>query len=345
MAGARVTRPATGLRHPVAIVGIGSHLPARVVTNDELSRRFDTSDEWIISRTGIRTRHWAAEDEATSDLAIAAAGKALADAGIAADDLGAVVVCTTSPDHPMPGVAPVVAAALGVDTAMAVDLQAACTGWLHALHLVAPMVASLDRPALVIGAETLSRFLDPTDRTTAVLFGDGAGAVVLAPTPGREHLGPFVGGADGSLAPILWMEAGGARVPATEQTARDHRHAIAMQGREVYRHAVERMAAASEQVLRDAGLTIDDLDLVVAHQANVRIIDAVARRLGLPASDEPGSPVFVTVDRHGNTSAASIPLALAEARAQGRLAPGDTVLVTAFGAGLTFGAGLITWTA
>jgi 3-oxoacyl-[acyl-carrier-protein] synthase-3 len=334
-------------RLPVAIVGLGAHLPATVVTNDDLAERYDTSDEWIASRTGIRQRHWAAPDEATSDLATAAAAKALAAAGIAASELCAIVVCTTSPDHQMPGTAPQVAANLGVQTAAAFDLQAACTGFLYGLQVVGSMVAMQQRPALLIGAETLSRFLNHDDRTTAVLFGDGAGAVVLAPAmpnaPGQEALGPFATGADGDLGPILWFEAGGSRIPSTPQTTSDNRHLISMQGGEVYRHAVERMTASCTQVLQDAGLTLDDIDLVVAHQANVRIIDAVAKRLGAPGTSEPGSKFHVTVDIHGNTSAASIPLALADAAAKGLLHPGDQVLLTAFGSGLTFGAALVTW--
>lgn len=333
---------ATASRLPVAIVGLGTHLPARVVTNEDLSLQYDTSDAWIRSRTGIVQRHWAAVDEATSDLATAAAGKALADAGVAATDLCAIVVCTTSPDHPMPGTAPLVAHNLGVTTAAAFDLQAACTGWLYGLEVVGALVASRQRPALLIGAETLSRYLHPTDRTTAVLFGDGAGAVVLAPSA-TSSLGPFVLGADGAQAPLLWFEAGGSRLPTTVETAAEHRHLMSMQGGDIYRHAVERMTASCAAVLADADLVLDDVDLVVAHQANVRILDAVARRLGAIPSGEPGSRFHVTVDQHGNTSAASIPLALADAVANGRLHPGDTVLVTAFGSGLTFGAGLLTW--
>lgn len=328
---------------PVAIAGLGSHLPDRVVTNAWLARRHDTSDEWIRQRTGIVERRWAATDEATSDLATVAAAKALADAGVAATDLCAIVVCTTTPDHQMPGTAPVVAANLGVTTAAAFDLQAACTGWLYGLEVVGSLVAQLQRPAVLVGAEVLSRFLAPDDRTTAVLFGDGAGAAVLVPNA-AGRLGPSAMGSDGDLAGILQFEAGGSRLPTTPETAAAHRHLLTMEGREVYRHAVARMAAACEEVLGRAGLDVGDVDLVVAHQANVRILDAVARRLGVPApSDDPASPFVVTLDHHGNTSAASIPLALAEAVATDRLHPGDTVLLTAFGAGLTFGATLLAW--
>ncbi len=327
----------TASRLPVRIAGLGAHLPTRVVTNDDFARRLDTDDAWIRSRTGIRERRIAEPHEATSDLAIAAGAKAIADSGIDASQLGAVVVCTTTPDHPMPGTAPIVASGLGLAGVQAFDLQAACTGFVTGLEVVGALVAASGVPALLVGADTLSRIVDPEDRATAVLFGDGAGAVVLAPDR-RAVLGPFESGSDGDLAAILRVEAGGSRLPATPELVAAGRHQITMQGGEVYRHAVERMAASSLAVLARAGLAVDEVDLVVGHQANARILDAVARRAGFDAER-----LHLTVGRHGNTSAASIPLALADARDTGRLHPGDVVLLTAFGAGLTWGSALLTW--
>ncbi len=321
----------------VEIAAVAAHLPSRVVHNDELAAVLDTTDEWIRTRTGMVVRHWAAPDEATSDLAIAAAAKALADAGVAGRDLAAVIVCTTTPDHQMPGTAPIVAAALDAPQATAFDVQAACTGWLHGLEVGASLVAARQQPVLVIGAEVLTRFIDMTDRTTAVLFGDGAGAAVLTPSD-RPTIGPFTAGSDGELLDLLWFESGGSRTPATVANINAGRQFLTMRGGDVYRHAVARMAEASGDVLALAGLTIADVDLVVAHQANARIIEAMARRVG--ASPE---QVHVTVAKHGNTSAASIPLALEDAASTGRLRPGDTILLTAFGGGLTWGAGLVTW--
>ncbi len=320
----------------VAIAGLGTYLPATVVTNDDLARVLDTSDEWIRTRTGIRQRHVAAADEATSDLAAAAGKAALADAGLGIEDVSAIVVATTTPDHPVPGTAPLVANALGTEVT-AFDLNAACSGFLYGLRVGGAMAMTGDAAVLVIGAETLSRIVDPDERSTRVLFGDGAGAAVLVPD-GSASLGPFDLGADGSDPSMLWVPAGGARSPVTTATLEAHTHYLVMRGGDVYRNAVTRMAGAARQVLEDAGLTVDDVDLFVGHQANVRIIDAVGSRLGMP-----GERTHITVDRHANTSAASIPLALADARDAGRLTPGATVLLAGFGAGLTWGACLLTW--
>jgi 3-oxoacyl-[acyl-carrier-protein] synthase III len=325
-------RPGTA---PVRIAGLGAHLPARVVTNDELAATLDTSDEWIRTRTGIRQRHVAAPGEATSDLAASAGRAALADAGIGIGDIAMVVVATTTPDHMVSATAPLVAAQLGTNVA-ALDLNAACSGFLYGLRVAAPLAAA-GGPVLLIGAETLTRIVDPADRGVAVLFGDGAGAVVLAHDDAAEF-GPFVLGADGTDPSMLWTEAGGTRTPLDEAVLADGRHHLTMRGGDVYRHAVARMTAASTEVLGQAGMAVEDVDLFVGHQANARILDAVRTRLGLPEDR-----THVTVDLHGNTSAASLPLAMADARDRGRLRPGDTVLLAAFGAGLTWGAGLLTW--
>lgn len=321
---------------PVAIAGIGAHLPAQVVTNDDLAQVLDTSDEWIRTRTGIRQRHVLAPEEATSDLAADAAKEALADAGLGIEDISAIVVATTTPDHTVPGVAPLVAAKLGSEAA-AFDVNAACSGFLYGLRVGAGMVATGDGAVLVVGAESLSRIVDPTDRSVAVLFGDGAGAAVLV-ADDTAALGPFVLGADGTDPEMLWARSGGTRHPFDQTVLQERTHFLTMRGGDVYRNAIARMVAASRDVLARAGLQIDDLDLFVGHQANVRILDAVAQRLGLPVDRS-----HVTVDQHGNTSAASIPLALADARDRGRLTPGNTVLMAAFGAGLTWGACLVAW--
>jgi 3-oxoacyl-[acyl-carrier-protein] synthase-3 len=321
---------------PVRVAGVGAWLPDDVVTNDDLARTLDTSDEWIASRTGIRRRHVADASDATSDLAVRAATLALADAGVTAADLSAVVVATTTPDHPISGVAPIVASRLGIEVA-AFDLNAACSGFVYGLRIAGGLAASGEGPVLLIGAETLTRFTDGDDRDTAVLFGDGAGAVVLQAADDAE-LGPFDLGSDGSDPSMLWAEAGGSRLPADASVVAERRHFISMRGREVYRFAVQRMTESSRSVLDAAALTVADVDLFVGHQANLRILEGVATRLGFdPAA------LHITVDRHGNTSAASIPLALADAQQAGRLRDGDRVLLTAFGAGLTWGACLLTW--
>jgi 3-oxoacyl-[acyl-carrier-protein] synthase III len=322
---------------PVSIAGLGARLPDRVVTNDELSQRLDTDDAWIRTRTGIRQRHVAAPDEATAALAVAAAEAALADAGLSAGDLGAVVVATTTPDHAIPGTAPTVAAALGV-TAPAFDLNAACSGFVYGLRVGGALTATGMGPVLLVGAETLTRVVDPDDRDVAVLFGDGAGAAVLVADDGGA-LGPFDLGADGTDPTILWCEAGGTRLPVTPDLVAAGRHHLTMRGREVYRFAVATMAASAQAVLDAAGMTVADVDLAIGHQANARILEAVMNRLGVPTEK-----THLTVDRHANTSAASIPLALADARDAGRLRPGDQILLTAFGAGLAWGSTLVTWT-
>jgi 3-oxoacyl-[acyl-carrier-protein] synthase III len=320
---------------PVAVVGLGAYLPDHVVTNDDLAQRLDTSDEWIRTRTGIRERHYAAAEQATSDLALQAALRALADAGLTASDVDVVIVATTTPDHPIPATAPIVAARLGL-TGPAFDLNAACSGFVYGLQ-VGSALAVTGATVLLIGAETLTRYVDHDDRSIAVLFGDGAGAVVLRANADAS-IGPFDLGSDGSEVEILWMSAGGSRDPFDPIRHADASSRMSMRGGDVYRHAVTRMTASSQAVLAAAGFGIEDVDLFVGHQANQRILDAVGQRLGVTEAHS-----YITVDRHGNTSAASIPLALEDARRSGRLKPGMRVLLTAFGGGLTWGSCLLTW--
>jgi 3-oxoacyl-[acyl-carrier-protein] synthase III len=321
---------------PVAVAGLGAHVPAQVVTNDDLAAVLDTSDAWIRSRTGIAQRHVAARDEETSDMAVAAAKAALADAGLGVEDLATLVVATTTPDHVVPGTAPLVAHRLGTHAA-AFDLNAACSGFVYGLQVGGALAATGAGPVLVVGAETLTRIVDPTDRGVAVLFGDGAGAAVLVPDP-QGALGPFSLGADGSDPSMLWTQAGGTRSPVTAEVLADGTQHLTMRGGDVYRHAVARMTESAQDALARAGKSVEDVDLLVGHQANARILEAVRARLGVAEERS-----HLTVDQHGNTSAASIPLALTDARDRGRLGPGDTVLLVAFGAGLTWGACLLTW--
>jgi 3-oxoacyl-[acyl-carrier-protein] synthase III len=321
---------------PVAISGLGSYLPDRVETNDELAQVLDTNDEWIRTRTGIAQRHVAASGESTSDLAAAAGKAALADAGLGIEDVATIVVATMTPDHLTPSTAALVGSALGTEAA-AIDLNAACSGFVAGLRTGGALAATGAGPVLLIGAETMTRIIDPADRGTRILFGDGAGAVVLTHD---EHatLGPFDLGADATDPSILWTPGFGTRTPPTAETVATGEQYVRMRGGDVYRHAVARMTASSKAVLADAGLTVDDIDLLVGHQANARILDAVVARLGFDPERS-----HLTVDQHANTSAASIPLALADARDRGRLSPGDTVLMTAFGGGLTWGSCLLTW--
>ena len=316
--------------------GVGAYLPARVVTNDDLARIVDTSDAWIRERTGIGQRHLAAEGELTSDLAAAAGGQALSRAGVRPQDVDMVLVATSTPDHTFPATATAVQRKLGIGRAIAFDLQAVCAGFAYALATADGFIRTGQvRTALVIGAETFSRILDWRDRGTCVLFGDGAGAVVLRaePQPGsRADRGVLATqlGADGRHYDDLWVDGG----PSATQTTGHLR----MNGREVFRCAVGELAGAALTVLDKAGYGPDDLDWLVPHQANRRIIDAVGKRLRLPADK-----VIVTVERHANTSAASIPLALNEGCEDGRIRPGDLVAASAMGGGFTWGAALIRW--
>lgn len=322
----------------VRILGIGSHVPETVLTNFDLERMVDTSDEWITTRTGIKERRIAALSETTSALALEASRKALEDARVAPEELVCIVVATVTPDMLFPATACLVQHALGAKNAFAFDLEAGCTGFVYALALAEKYLLSEgEGKALVIGAETLSKIVDWQDRATCVLFGDGAGAVVLGLDERPGILATYLG-ADGGGAHLLELPAGGSRMPASLETVKDRLHYIKMNGNEVFKFAVRVVEEASWKVLAKAGKTIDDVTLFVPHQANIRIIQSAAKRLGIPEER-----IFVNVDRYGNTSAASIPIALDEAFRTGRIKKGDTVLLVGFGAGLTWGAALLVW--
>lgn len=321
------------------ILGLGSYVPERVVTNKDLERVVDTSDEWIVARTGIRERRYAAEGEATSDLATKAAERALADAGVEAAELDLIIVATVTPDMFFPSVACLVQANLKAMKAAAFDLTAVCSGFAYALAIGSQFVrAGAYRKVLVIGAETLSRITDPADRNTVIVFADGAGAAVLGETaPGYGILGVDLG-ANGAGGDLLKVPGGGSRQPASAETIAERLHFIRMDGKEVFKFAVKIMGDSAVKALENAGLTPADITCLVPHQANIRIIQSAAKRLGLPMSK-----VFVNVDKYGNTSAASIPLALDEAVRGGLIKNGDVIVMVGFGGGLTWAAAVIKW--
>jgi 3-oxoacyl-[acyl-carrier-protein] synthase-3 len=323
------------------IIGTGSYAPERILTNDDLAKMVDTSDEWIRARSGIRERRIAAPDEATSDLAIAAATRALEDAGVAASEIDLVVVATVTPDSPMPSTACIIQHKLGIPTTAACfDLNAACSGFIYALDTACAMLGSgRYRKALVIGAEKLSSVVNWQDRGTCLLFGDGAGAAVVATTEtaGIGLIGTRLGSL-GEDTDLLCIPAGGSRMPTTADTIERGDQFIKMKGKEVFKLAVRIMEEAARDILEQHGLAATQIGLVIPHQANLRIIDAIAQYLELPVER-----FFVNVDRYGNTSAASIPIALDEARRAGRIKAGDITLLVAFGAGLTYGSALIRW--
>jgi 3-oxoacyl-[acyl-carrier-protein] synthase-3 len=324
------------------IAGWGKALPSRVLSNAELEGMVDTSDEWIRTRTGIRERRIAGPDESTFTLAVEAGRQALAVAGVAPVEVDLVVVCTFSPEFGgMPSTASLVQDALGASRAGAFDLNAACSGFIYGLALAQGLIASgMQRTVLVIGAETMSRLLDWSDRSTCVLFGDGAGAVLLRAGEGPDGLLSSVMGSDGSGGELLWIPGGGSRQPASVESVEAAQHFIRMNGKEVYRFAVSAAPRASRQAVQQAGLTMEEIDLFIPHQANVRIILSAAGALGIPPER-----TFVNVDRYGNTSAASIPIALCEAVEEGRVHPGAHVLLAGFGGGLTWGASVLRWAA
>jgi 3-oxoacyl-[acyl-carrier-protein] synthase III len=324
---------------PVSITGLGTHVPERVVTNDDLAQLVDTSDEWIITRTGIRERRFVRDDEALSDIALPAAKAALEAAGVRAADLDLIIVATVTPDMQFPSTAAILADLLGSDAA-AYDLAAGCTGFMYGIAQAFGMVESgLSRRALVVGADVLSKLMNFADRSTCVLFGDGAGAAVIEPTAEEGFLG-FELGADGAGGKDLTLPAGGSRMPTTAETVASGAHTVHMNGREVFKFATRVLVSSAQDVLAKCDLSLDDVDVYVPHQANVRIIDHALAKLGIP-----NEKVIVNVDRYGNTSSASIPLALAEGVATGRVHPGDTILMTGMGAGLTWGSAVMRWTA
>ncbi len=318
----------------IGITGLGSHVPERIVTNEELSLRVDTSNEWIMERTGIRERRIAAPEEALTDIAMPAATAALVDAGVDAAEIDLLVCATVTPDMMFPTSSALLADALGMPNAAAYDLLAGCTGFVYAIAQAYGMLASgLSKRALVVGGDVLSKILDWDDRSTIVLFGDGAGAVVMEPVDRGGFLG-FELGADGGGGEHLWLPGSGSR------HFDDPDSHVKMNGREVFRFATRVMVSSADAILAACDKTLDDVDVYVPHQANVRIIDHATRKLGIDPEK-----VVVNVDRYGNTSSGSIPLALADARTAGMLREGQLVLMTGMGAGLTWGSALIEWTA
>jgi len=317
----------------VSITGLGCKVPDRVVTNEDLTQYVDTTDQWIRERTGIRERRMASEEEALSDLAPPACRDALAQAGVEGKDVDLLIVATVTPDMAFPSTGAILADQLGAVDAAAYDLSAGCTGFMYALAQAYGMLAAgLAQRALVVGGDVLSRILDWTDRSTLVLFGDGVGAVVLEAVPERGFLG-FELGADGGGGENLWLPGSGSRI--FDESERF----VKMNGREVYKFATRILVQSAEDVLSRCGVTIGDVDVYVPHQANIRIIDHATKKLGVPSER-----VVINVDRYGNTSSGSIPLALADAAQDGRLRPGKLVLMTGMGAGLTWGSALIRWT-
>ena len=321
------------------ILGLGSYVPDKIVTNKDLEKMVDTTDEWIVARTGIHERRIVAQDEATSDIATKAAQIALADAGITASELDLIIVATVTPDMAFPSSACLVQKNLGAMNAAAFDLTAVCSGFVYGLVVASQFIKSgTYRKILIIGAETLSKITDWTDRNTSIVFGDGAGAVILGETqPGCGILGMNLG-ADGTGGDLLKLPAGGSRQPASAQTVSDRLHYISMNGTEVFKFAVKIMGESAIKALEDAKLSPADITYLVPHQANIRIIQSAAKRLGLPMDK-----VIVNVDKYGNTSAASIPIALTEAVQSGKIKNGDVLVLVGFGGGLTWAASVIKW--
>ncbi|MBA4544033.1 MULTISPECIES: beta-ketoacyl-ACP synthase III [Thermoactinomyces] len=323
----------------VGILGTGAYVPEKVLTNADLEKMVDTSDEWIVSRTGIRERRIAAPEEASSDLAVKAAEKALEAAGISAADIDLIIVATVTPDMAFPATACLVQDRLKAEKAATFDLSAACTGFMYGVATASQFIATgVYKYALVIGVECLSRITDWTDRNTCVLFGDGAGAAVLGPVEEGYGFLSFELGGDGSGGELLKLEAGGSRQPASVETVQQKLHTISMAGREVFKFAVRVLGNATDEALVKAGLSKEDIDLLVPHQANIRIIDSAIKRFGLTEDK-----VVINLDRYGNMSSASIPVALDEAVKEGRVKKGDTLVLCGFGGGLTWGATVLKW--
>jgi len=318
----------------VDFAGTGRYLPERVVTNDDLAELVETNDEWIRTRTGIVTRRLAREDELAAEMAKASATIAMERAGITAQEVDAIIMSTATPDRLLPSTACDLQALIGAKHAMALDVQAACSGWLYALSMAEGyLAAGRAENVLVVSSEKMSAILDWTDRTTCVLFGDGSGSVVLKKSDGKTGILSSYHQSDGTLAELLWRKSGGAKVPLTPDRVSNREHLMLMSGREIFKNAVRSMANACDEALSRAGLTGEDIDLMIPHQANIRIIEATAKYARIPMEK-----VYVNVDRYGNMSSASIPVALDEALEDGSLKPGMKVLSATFGAGLTWGA-------
>ena len=322
-----------------SITGVGSYVPAKILTNADLEKMVETSDEWIITRTGIKQRRLAAKDEFTSDMAAHAAQRAMKKAGVTADQIDLIIVATITPDMPFPATACIVQQKIGARRAAAFDLEAACSGFIYGLEVGQQFIMSRTYDTvLVIGAEKLSSIVDWKDRNTCVLFGDGAGAAVLQSRPNSHGLLTAVMGADGSKGSLLHMPGGGSRCPASVDSVAAKLHYLRMDGRETFKSAVQAMYHAAQEALRRCELDISEVKCVIPHQANRRIIDAVGKRLGATPEQ-----LFINLDRYGNTSAASVAIALDEAVSSGKIQRGDLILMMVFGAGLTWGAAVIEW--
>ena len=325
----------------VRISGLGVAVPSVVRTNADWEQALDTSDQWIVERTGIRERRWAGPDDTVASLSKTAADLAMEQAGIGPLDLGGIILGTATPDRLLPSTACDLQAILGAENAAAFDIAAACPGWLYGLTVAEGLIAAGHAEhILVVGAEKLSTITDETDRSTAILFGDGAGATIVSAHGGQTDgavLSTFIR-SDGRLAELLYRPGGGSTTPFSEQVLTDRSHFMKMAGREVFKSAVRAMAQACDEAIQRAGITADDIDLMVPHQANIRIIEATAKHTGMPMDK-----VMVNIDRYGNTSAASIPLALDQAISEGRLQKGMTVLLVTFGAGFTWGSSVVRW--
>ena len=322
-----------------SITGVGSYVPEKILTNADLEKLVDTSDEWITTRTGIKERHMAAKDEFTSDMAAKAAQRAMKMAGVTASEIDLIIVATITPDMPFPATACFVQQKIGAKRAAAFDLEAACSGFIYGLEIGQQFIMSRTYDTvLVIGAEKLSAITDWKDRNTCVLFGDGAGAAVLQNRENSHGLLTAVMGADGGKANLLFMPAGGSRCPATRESVDARQHFLHMNGKETFKNAVQAMCSAAQEVLRRCEVDITRIKCVIPHQANRRIIDAVGERLGATPEQ-----MFINVNRYGNTSAASVAIALDEAVASGKIQRGDLILLVVFGAGLTWGAAVIEW--
>ena len=324
----------------VIITGTGSYTPAKVLTNDDMSKIVDTSDEWIRTRSGISERCFAAQGETTSDMAVAAAEKAISAADIDRRDIDLIIVATMTPDMPFPSTACILQSKLGLGNITAFDIQAACSGFIYALNTGSNMLRSgAYKKALIIGAEKMSSILDFQDRTTCVLFGDAASAIIIetSETAGVGVLGSITG-SDGSDPSLLYQPAGGSTIPSSHESIDARQHFIKMNGKEIFKQAVRVMGQVSSDILKQYSFTSDQIDLLIPHQANMRIIDSLAKRMKLPMEK-----FHNNLDRFGNTSGASVGLALDEAYQKGRIQSGDLILLVAFGAGLTWGASLIKW--
>jgi len=325
------------VNHRAVIIGTGSYVPEHILSNADLEKLVDTSEQWIVERTGIRERRVAAKDEATSDMAAIAAERACADAKIDPSEIDLIIVCTVTPDQLFPSTASLVQARIGATAAGAFDLQAACAGFVYGLSVAASMIATgMHRRVLLIGADSLTRYVDYTDRKTCILFGDGAGAVVLAASDEDRGVMHYRLHADGEHSQVICIPAGGTRLPVSIETLAARQHYIQVEGRRVFKFATNAFVDLTREAMKSCGLSVDDIALIVPHQVNSRIIEAAMKRLEFPREK-----CFMNIDRYGNTSAGSIPIALDEACREKRIGRDDIILVMGFGAGLTWGAAVL----